>query len=401
MTDTEAGTGVFPLGRSCPFDPPKEYAVLRAEQPITRAPLRTGGHTWVLTSHELVRQLLADSRLTAYRPPGALRVQDPDQLPPPEKIPLVALDPPEHTVHRRMVTNEFTVKRIRGMRPFIQQVVDECIDAMLADGRRSADLFTALAVPVPSQVICELLGVPYADRERFLHIADVLVDGVSTEQEVASAIGELREFLAELVAAKARAPEQDLLSRLIVRYQEADAYNPEQVISTAQVLLNAGHETTTSMIGLGTLALLDNPDQLAAFKADPSLAPQLVEELLRFLTIADTVSFRTATADLEIGGVNVQRGDAILPLSAAANRDPAVYENPDALDIRRSARKHIAFGYGIHQCLGQNLARMELEIVFTTLFARIPGLRLDAPLDGLPYKSDGMIYGVTKVPVAW
>ncbi|GAA3037123.1 cytochrome P450 [Streptomyces olivoverticillatus] len=401
MTDAETGAGAFPIGRSCPFDPPKEYAALRADRPITRAPLRTGGNTWVLTSHELVRRILTDSRLTAYRPPGALRMQDPDELPPPEKIPLVALDPPEHTVHRRMVANEFTVKRIRGMRPFIQQVVDNCIDAMLANGRCSADLFTALAVPVPSQVICELLGVPYADRERFLRIADVLVDGGSTEQQVATAIDELREFLAELVAGKARAPEQDLLSQLIVKYQEADTYQPDQVISTAQVLLNAGHETTTSMIGLGTLALLDNPDQLAAFKANPSLAPQLVEELMRFLTITDTVCFRTATARIDIGGVTIERGDAILPLSAAANRDPAVYENPDALDIHRSARKHIAFGYGIHQCLGQNLARLELEIVFTTLFARIPDLRLDAPLAGLPYKSDGMIYGVTRVPVAW
>jgi cytochrome P450 len=401
MTDADTGAGGFPIGRSCPFDPPREYAALCADRPIIRAPLRTGGDIWVLSSHELVRQILADSRLTAYRPPGALRRQDPDELPPPEKIPLVALDPPEHTVHRRMVTNEFTVNRIRGMRPFIQQVVDDCVDAMLADGRRSADLFTALAVPVPSQVICELLGVPYARRERFLHIADVLVDGVSTEHQVAVAISELREFLAELVADKAQTSEQDLLSRLIVKYQEADAYDPEQVISTAQVLLNAGHETTTSMIGLGTLALLENPGQLAAFTADPSLAPQLVEELLRFLTIADTVSFRTAIADIEIGGVTIKRGDPILPLSAAANRDPAVYENPDALDIHRNARKHVAFGYGIHQCLGQNLARMELEIVFTTLFARIPDLRLDAPLDDLPYRSDGMIYGVTRVPVAW
>jgi cytochrome P450 len=402
MTDVAAELPTFPVRRTCPFEPPAEYAELREAQPVSRVTLTTGNTAWVIANHELVRQILADPRVSSDRTlPGCPRlVQVPPQALKPSARPIIALDPPEHTTHRRMVINEFTVKRIQGMRPRIQEIVDGCVEWMLT-GERPVDLVSALAVPVPSLVICELLGVPYQERDTFHRISTVVVSGNSTPPQIGAAIGELRLFLGELVTAKEKDPGEDLLSRLVVKYREAGDYDPERVISTAQILLNAGHETTTNMIALGALALMTHPDQLAAMTADPGLVPQAVEELLRFFSIADLATFRTATADIEIGGVVIREGEGLIALGAAANHDPAVFEEPGELDIRRNVRQHVAFGYGIHQCLGQNLARLELEIVFRTLFDRIPGLRPAVPVDRLPYKNDGLLYGVYELPVTW
>ncbi|MDH6113679.1 cytochrome P450 [Kitasatospora sp. MAP12-15] len=405
MTDTapiETSFPTFPMARKCPYSPPAEYAGLRETEPVSKVTLPTGATAWVVANHTLVRQILADPRVSSDRTlPGCPRlIQVPPQALRPSSTPLIALDPPEHTTHRRMVTNEFTLKRIQGMRPRIQELVDARIDEMLQSGG-SADLVPALAVPVPAMVICELLGVDYEERDTFTRISEVLVRQGSTPPEIGAAMGEIRAFLAKLVADKEKAPEQDLISRLIVKYKESGTYDAERVISTAMVLLNAGHETTTSMIALGAVALLEHPEQLAEIQADPSLVPQAVEELLRYFSIADLVTFRTATEDIALGDVVIKAGEGLIALGAAANHDPQQFPNADILDIHRNARQHVAFGYGVHQCIGQNLARLELEIVFTTLFSRLPGLKLATPVTELPYKHQGLLFGIHSVPVTW
>ncbi|MEU8181965.1 cytochrome P450 [Micromonospora sp. NPDC049044] len=400
---TEAQVKVsFPMERKCPFQPPAEYAELRESEPIALVDRAAGGTTWVATKHEYVRKLLADPRVSSdrSRPNNPSLVPIPPQFLQPINRPLVILDPPEHTRHRRLIINEFTMKRVQNLRPNIQRIVDTCIDDILA-GENPTDLVENLARPVPTLVICELLGISYEERKIFWDASSRVFRETSTPQEIGAAFQELRGFLDAQIAAKEANPGDDLLSRLVVRYQEEGIYERARIISTALGLLVAGHETTANMIGLGAAALLSHPDQLAEFRADPALAAQTVEELLRYCSITDVITARTVTEDIEIGGVTLQAGDGVVALGGAANRDPEVFPEPDTFDIHRTSRQHVAFGYGPHQCLGANLARVELEIVYTTLFKRIPTLRLTVPLEELPFKNLAPVYGLRSLPAAW
>jgi cytochrome P450 len=305
-----------------------------------------------------------------------------------------------------MLITEFTVRRINTLRPYIQQVVDGLLDDLLA-GPRPADLVAALCLPVPSMVLCELLGVPYADREFFQRRATVQVRRGVAPEERQKAGAELRAYLDRLLTEKEADPGDDLLGRLIVRNRAAAAadageppFDHNLLVGLAMLLMAAGHESTANMISLGVAGLLENPDQLAAITSDPAAIPMAMEELLRYFAIVDTMP-RVAKADIELGGVTIQAGDGLLIGFASANRDETVFPNPDTLDVRRGARHHVAFGYGVHQCIGQNLARAEMEIVFRTLFARIPGLKLAVPLHELPFKDDSSVYGLDRLPVTW
>jgi cytochrome P450 len=314
---------------------------------------------------------------------------------------LIGLDPPEHTVHRRMIVGEFSVKRMQSQRPRIQEIVDDCIDRMVAAGP-PVDLVTMLAIPVPSLVTCELLGIPYSDHEFFQQAVEVGLGGKASQGERLSATYNLQMYLNKLVAEKEDEPGDDLIGRLVVKYRDAGIYTHEHMVALAMQLLVAGHETTANMISLGTLALLENPGQLDVLRSDPAMATQAVDELLRYLSIVDvTGGSRVAVEDIEIGGMTIRKGDGVIALLSGANRDGGVYANPDTLDIERGARRHVAFGYGVHQCIGQNLARLELEIVFKSLFERIPELRLAEPMNELPMKDEAKIYGVVKMPVTW
>ncbi|NJP90698.1 cytochrome P450 [Nonomuraea sp. FMUSA5-5] len=392
----------FPWPRTCPFAPPPQYAKL---PPVSRHELASGQWAWLVAGHEEVRQVLRDPRVSSDRAdprfpvvfPAAQRALGRARA----KPSYGGMDRPEHTLHRRMVAGEFTVRRVEALRPRIQEIVTEHIEALLA-GPRPADLVAALALPVPSLVICELLGVPYEDREDFQRRTRMILSRTSGLEESVEAFVGLMAYLDRLVAAKRARPDgADLLGRLVARYVEAGVYDHEQLVSLASGLLIAGHETTANMISLGTVALLEHPAQLAELRRDPSLTRNAVEELLRLFSIADLVTARVATADLEVGGVTVRAGESVIALSAAADHDPAVFERPGELDVRRDARHHVAFGYGSHQCLGQNLARLELEIVFGTLFSRVPGLRVAVPVAELPFKTDGIMFGLHELPVFW
>jgi cytochrome P450 len=386
--------------RACPF---QGDASITAPGPMTRVTLRSGQEVWAASRHADVRAVLTDPAFSADRAnphfpnPTGRRFRQDGRL----KPSLIMMDPPEHGPARRAVLGEFTVKRLASLRPRIQQIVDEHIDAMLATGSRSADLVAALAQPVPSLVICEQLGVPYDDHAFFQSRSRTLLSRNSPAEQTRAAADELRAYMDELVTGKEPEPTDDLIGRQIAKRRAEGAYDHEALVSLALLLLIAGHETTANMISLGTLALLGEPGQLALLRAEPARTADAVEELLRQFTIAEFATSRVAVADTEVGGVAVKAGDGVLTMGNAANHDPDVFPEPDRIDLTRGARNHVAFGYGAHQCLGQNLARVERSIVFDTLFARVPTLRVDVPLAELPFKDDAVVYGLHSLPVSW
>ncbi|GAA4541017.1 cytochrome P450 [Amycolatopsis samaneae] len=395
------------MKRTCPFSPPPEYRDLRDEGRVARVDLPSGQRAWVLTRHEDIRAMLTDPRFSSDRfDPGfpltvkRLRELNEEDRDNPFLTSMINMDPPEHGAARRAVLGEFTVKRMRALQPRIQEIVDEHIDAMLA-GPQPADLVQALSLPVPSLVICELLGVPYSDHEFFQQRSTTLLNREADVDERQQAVDELQKYLDELVTAKEAAPGDDLLGRQVLKQRESGESDHRFLVGTAFLLLIAGHETTANMISLGTLTLLENPAQLAAIKTDPGKTLDAVEELLRYFTIAEFATSRVTTEEVEIGEVVIPKGEGVIGLSNAANRDESVFENPDEFDIERGARHHVAFGFGPHQCLGQNLARMELQIVFDTLFRRIPTLKLATSVDDLPFKNDSQIFGLHEFPVTW
>ncbi len=396
-------TDSFPtltMNRTCPWGPSAEHRRIRDEGRLVRVRLPTGATAWAVTRHQDIRAILQDARFSSNRAhPAFPRLRE---LPfPPSRTPMLFdMDQPEHGLARRAVTGEFTAKRMAALKPRIQQIVDEQIDAMLA-GPRPVDLVEAFSLPVPTLVICEMLGVPYADHKFFQTHSTLLVSGKTPTPVRAQSYRELMSYLHRLIAEKEQNPTDDLLSRQIQLHQEQGTFDRDALVTMGVLLLLAGHETTASMISLSTLALLQNPDQLAKIKDDPDKAAVAVEELLRYFTVSESGVGRVALEDVEIGGVTIRAGEGVLALSNTANRDPEVFENPDELDLERGARNHIAFGFGPHQCLGQNLARVELQVVISTLFRRIPGLRPAVPVEQLSFNDSSSVYGMPEFPVTW
>ncbi|HEY3606168.1 MAG TPA: cytochrome P450 [Pseudonocardiaceae bacterium] len=400
-TPQTEGAPAFPNDRTCPYQLPEGYARLRDEpDALQRVTLFDGRPAWVVTRHETARKLLADPRLSADRTsddfpatsPRFQTIRDGNKS-------FISMDPPEHGPKRRMLISDFTVKRVRGMRPDIERIVHGFIDDMLAAGP-PVDLVSKFALPVPSMVICQLLGVPYADHEFFQDASRRLVQSTNAADATA-ARDDLAGYLDDLITKLQAEPKPGLLSSLIVEQFANGEIDRPELVSTAMLLLIAGHETTASMTSLSVITLLAHPDQHAALRADPSLVPGAVEELLRYLAIADIAGGRVATADIEIDGQLVRAGEGVIVTNSIANRDSSVFEDPDAFDVHRSARHHIAFGYGVHQCLGQNLARLELEVIIKALFDRIPTLRLAVPVEQLTLRPGTTIQGVNELPVTW
>jgi cytochrome P450 len=392
----------FPMSRTCPFEPPEPYAKLREKAPMCPVMMPDGKRAWLVTSHAFARSLLLDERSSSNR----LNPGFPELVPGLHNLAkqttgfMSWMDGAEHSGHRRRLTGEFTLRRVKELRPRLQQITDDAVTAMLEQGP-PADLVQAVSYPVPSLVVCELLGIPYEDRAFFQGQAHTMADRKSDGAQRIGALGELRKFLDALVTKRESAPGDDILSRMIQRYRDADEYDHDQMTGLSMQLLIAGHESTANMISLGVVALLRHPDQLAAFRGDPSLARTTVEELLRFFSISDPVTSRVATADISIGEYTIREGEGMVIPNAAANWDPDVFAAPEELNIHRDARRHFAFGYGAHQCLGQHLGRLELDIAYTTLFSRVPTIRLAVPFEELPFKSDAMLYGINEVPITW
>jgi cytochrome P450 len=388
----------LPIARVTPFDPPQELGRLRDEAPISRLTYPDGHVGWLVTNHALARAVLADPRVSARQDLRHLPMRNLSSRSRRSAAPGMfnRMDPPDHTRYRRLLNRQFTTRRLRQLEPRVRQIVDEHLQAMECAGS-PADLVRAFAMPIPLLVICELLGVPYADRERFLSHTATMLNLRTSEEQAVRAFVALGKYLRELVTAKPAEPADDLLSGLA---ETSDLTNQE-LGNIAIVLLIAGHETTANMLALGTFALLQHPDQLDALQADPSLIDGTVEELLRYLSIIHIGPFRAALEDIELGGHVIKAGDAITVSTTAANRDPAQYDDPDTLNIHRAATGHLSFGHGVHQCLGQQLARAEMRIAFPALFDRFPTLRLAVPPEEIPLRDDMSIYGVHALPVAW
>ncbi|MGP3929199.1 cytochrome P450 [Nonomuraea sp. KM88] len=397
----EKGIPGFPMDRAagCPFDPPPELRSRQEEGPLTRVRLWDGSTPWLVTRYAEQRALLGDRRVSAdVTRPG---YPSPARISGGSSIGFILMDDPAHARLRRMVTAPFTVRRVEAMRPDVQKIVDDLIDELLA-GPKPVDLVEAFALPVPSLVICRLLGVPYDDHGFFQDNSKVVIRRDATPEQRAAAVGRLAAYLDGLVGDKLAAPGDDLLSRLAERVK-AGELSRQEAGQMGVLLLIAGHETTANMIALGTLALLEHPDQLDLLRSadDPQLIAGAVEELLRYLHITHNGRRRVALEDIEIAGQVIRAGEGLILANDIGNRDPAAFPDPDRLDLRREARHHVAFGFGVHQCLGQSLARMELQVVYGTLYRRIPTLRLAADLERIPFKHDGSVYGVHELPVTW
>jgi cytochrome P450 len=307
------------------------------------------------------------------------------------------MDDPEHARLRRMLTADFMIRKVESMRPQVQRLADDLLDRM-TEGRGSADLVTEFALPLPSVVICLLLGVPYSEHAFFQRCSSTMLRSDATEQEVMAAQGELIAFLIELTRAKRTSPDDGILSGLARDTNLTD----DQIASMGRLLLVAGHETTANMTALSVLALLRHPDQLARLRAaGPEEVKAAVEELLRYLSIVQSGVARVATEDVRVGDVDIRAGEGVLCLLNTANRDEDAFPGGDDLDLTRDARRHLAFGFGVHQCLGQPLARVELQIALETVLRRLPDLRLAVPYEDIRFRHDMLVYGVHALPVAW
>ncbi|MFB7666722.1 cytochrome P450 [Kitasatospora sp. NPDC056138] len=404
MAETNEIAPSYPIPRAtgCPLDPPPLLGELREQRAVSPVTLWDGRTAWLVTRLEDVRRLLRDSRLSAdVRNPSYPFLSE-GQVATRELLEsFIRTDPPEHDRQRRMLTAEFRVKQIESMRPGVQRIVDRLLDDMIAAGS-PADFVTAFALPLPSLVICQLLGVPYSDHDFFQRCTAVAFNRNSTAEQIRTSREQLTDYLGRLVASKAERPTDDLLSRMVLNQELPGHLTREQVVKTAILLLVGGHETTANMTALSVFDLLRHPEQSELLRERPELIPGAVEELLRVHTVAHNGLPRVAVEDIEVDGTTIPAGDAVLLSLAAANHDPRAFDAPDRLDVERNSRGHVAFGFGVHQCLGQPLARLELQIALDTILRRLPGLRLvNDSLEDLDCRHSMTIFGLHSLPVAW
>lgn len=397
-------TATFPWPRET-FDPPQIYHWLREERPVTPVILPTGRQAWLVTRYDDVRSLLADPRVSAdNRAENFPFFTDAARRPEEQRL-FLRMDPPQHTIFRRLLAKNFVFKKVTALRPRIQELVDQTLDRMLTLPQ-PVDLVKEFALPIPSTVLSWILGVRAQDAAFFNQASEEVLHGTSGRPELAAAgaraSDELRGYIDDLVAEKeaSNSPGEDILGQLITAHREG-LCSRQDIVNSGFLLAIAGHDTTASMAAAGTLTLLQHRDQLAELKADPTLIPHAIEELLRYLTVVHLIIQRVAKEDIEIGGCTIPAGAGIIPLNLSANRDDAHFPNAASLDIHRDARDHVAFGYGMHQCIGQPLARVELEVIYETLFRRLPDLRLAVPVDELEFKRWSPVSGVFSLPVRW
>jgi cytochrome P450 len=385
------------------FNPTSELRDIRETEGVRTVINAFGMQVFLATRHEDIKEVLSDpERFSNSRPPGFVVPGAPD-IPDEEQASaragnLLALDPPEHQRLRRMLTGEFTIRRMKRLEPRIVEIVDGALDEMERTGP-PVDLVSTFALPIPSLVICELLGVPYDDRDDFQRRSARELDLAIPIPERLELQREGRRYMTSLVERARRHPGEDILG-MLVREHGAELTDDE-LVGIASLLLLAGHETTSNMLGLGTLALLRHPEQLAAVRDNPDAIGPAIEELLRWLSIVHTAIPRITTTDVEIAGVPIPAGQLVFASLPSGNRDPGFIDSPEVLDVRRGAPGHLAFGHGVHHCLGAPLARMEMRIAFPAMLRRFPALALAEDFDDVQFRSFHFIYGLKSLEVDW
>ncbi|WP_431934063.1 cytochrome P450 [Nonomuraea jabiensis] len=389
----------LPVEREDPFQPPAELKELHGPlHPMTYADGRLG---WLVTGYAEARAVLDDPRFSNTQQGAAPPIKE---LIPPEGLAdlvippgfFIAMDDPEHSRYRRLLTGHFSMRKMRLLEPRIQEVIDGQLDEMARVGA-PADLVKAFALPIPSLVICELLGVPYDERSRFQDTTTQAVNLDNSIEQRSAAGAELMGYLSELVGRKRAEPGEDLLSELVA----GGRLNHEELTGVATLLLTAGHETTANMLSLGTFLLLCRPEQADLVRTDPGVAETAVEELMRYLSITHIGPIRVARADVPLAGRTIKAGETVTISLPIVNRDPTRFPDPDRFDVTRQAAQQLGFSHGIHQCLGQQLARLEMRLAYPALLRRFPGLRLAVPAKDVPLRPRATIYGVASLPVTW
>lgn len=389
-----------------PFHPPRgvridpEFARLRGERPLARVTMPYGGEAWLVTRYEDVRTVLADSRFSRA---ATLGEDVPRLVPLVQQVSsILTMDPPDHTRQRRLVAKAFTARRMRELRPRVESFVGQLIDRMVAKGS-PADLVAALTRPLPVLVICELLGVPFAERRLFYLWSEAMRSTGADAVEKMRKAGRLPwDYLADRIAVERENPSDNLLGTLVRARDDEDRLSEQELVSFAVTLLLAGHETTTDELGNFVYTLLTHPEHLERLRTEPALLEAAVEELLRFVPIGTLSGFtRIATQDVRLGGGLVRAGDAVVVQADSANHDESVFEDPEELDFDRVDNRHLAFGYGPHRCLGAQLAQIELRAAIGALVTRLPGLALAVPEHEVPWKLGRSALGPEALPVTW
>jgi cytochrome P450 len=376
-----------------------EFRALIKDRPVVLAELPDGSTAWLVSGYEEARQVMIDPRFSRALAVSSDRAQQGFESFAAGSI--SGIDPPEHTRMRKLVARAFTARRVEALRPRVASIVDDLIDAML-DQPQPADLIAAFSLPLPVQVICEMLGVPTEDMQQFHTWSDtVLGDWERSSDEVMSAAVEMFSYFGKLIEMKRAQPADDLMTALIAARDENDRLSEEELMVLGCTVLIGGHETTANEINLSLLTLLDHPAELAKLRAEPELIPGAVEELLRFVRLGGLAPSRVTSEDVQIGDVTIPAGETVIPLFGTANRDPSVFADPDRFDVTRAPANHLAFGVGVHHCLGAQLARMELQEAFRGLLGRVPGLRLAVPDEQLRFKHGIVVNSLCELPVRW
>ncbi|MET8795633.1 cytochrome P450 [Nocardia sp. NPDC004568] len=391
----------YPFGEPVRLDMDPLFTKLRREEPVCRVELPYGGEGWLVTRYEDVKLVLADPRFSRAATVG--REDLPRATPAPVRPDsLLSMDPPEHSRLRKLVAKAFTGRRVAELRPRTREIVDEKLTALERAGA-PADLVEGFALPLPVTVICEMLGVPPRDQHRFRDFSDAILSTTAyTREQIESARDSLETYLAEVVAERRQRPTDDLLGALVTARDEEDRLSERELVNLGVGLLIAGHETTANQIANFTYVLLTQREYWELLRAEPELIPGAVEELLRYVQLgAGAGQPRVATEDVVLSGVTVRAGESVFVNTQAANRDEAVFEDPESLDLTRQRNPHVAFGYGAHHCLGAQLARVELQVALEALLERFPSLRLSLPLDEIPWKSGLLVRGPKQLLVEW
>ena len=384
------------------LDPVPEMARLRAEQPISRIELPIGPPVWLATRYDDVRAVLGDSKRFSNDFSKLTGSDDLEFLSAMNPGGLGFTDPPDHTRLRRMLTPEFTMRRLRRLTPRIDDIIAQQLDLMETTHKETGepvDLVDLFAVPIPSLVISELLGVPNPDRGDFQRLSEARFDLLGDLQGCLGAIQDTLDYLGGLVAQQRKNPDDNLLGMLV--REHGDNITDEELTGLADGILIGGHETTASMLALGALHLMTKPEHFAMIRDSDEHITEVVDELLRFLTVVQVAFPRFVLEDMELGGQEIKAGDVVLVSLSSANRDEALGDDIDTVNPFREMPSHFAFGYGLHRCVGAELGRMELRMSYPALLRRFPNLRLAVPFEDLKFRELSMVYGVDKLPVTW